>query len=113
MVWTCDEKREREGEHYIRRRVMEMKVQWRGNRGRSNRRWLDSVNGLYQSREWTSGSARHTTEPHGLRRMPPHIQPHIVLAWHAETLRFHNVDIYERIIQPGYAFYAYYRVIML
>ena len=30
-------------EHYVGRRAMEMKVQWRRKRGRHNRRWLDKV----------------------------------------------------------------------
>ena len=33
----------RREEHYVGRRAMEMKVQWRRRRGRHKRRWLDKV----------------------------------------------------------------------
>ncbi len=40
MVWACDAKG---GGSYVGRRVMGMDVQGRRNRGRPNRRWMDSV----------------------------------------------------------------------
>ena len=40
----------RREEHYVGRRAIEMKVQWRMKRGRPKRRWLDKVKGYIKEK---------------------------------------------------------------
>ena len=53
----------RREEHYVERRVMEMKVQGRRKRGRPMRRWLDKVKD--DIKEKGLSEKKYTTELHG------------------------------------------------